>query len=62
MWAKKWSGIVDIRISPAIVARKREQVVVDWIPPEGIDHWMFKIAAVKMLMIFGYNRNDIFVE
>ena len=55
---------VDVVVSPAIVRRKdtREQVVVDWTAPEGVSHWLYKVIAVKMLLLDEFTRGEIFVE
>ena len=40
----------------------REQVVVDWTAPEGVSHWLYKVIAVKMLLLDEFTRGEIFVE
>ena len=55
---------ISLWVSPIIVKRKgtRDHVVVDWTPPEGISHWLYKVIAVKMLLLDGFTRGEIFVE
>jgi len=53
---------ITISISPAIISRGREKLVVEWFKGESLEHWALKVAGVIELLREGFKANEIEIE